>query len=443
MKKNLVLAAILATMSASSIAATLEDVVIQGLNTNPEVQSALSSRNAVYQEVVQARAGYLPTLDFAGGVGWEKTNNTTTRANGFDNVELHRKEASLSLRQMLFDGFATKQEVERQTARADSADQRVVETAERYALEASRAYLEVMRRQELLQQAKETLFSHVRIYDQIKRRSESGLGALASIQQAEGRLALAEVNVLAAENNLVDAQATYQRITGQLPEGEFMMPKLDVSLPETREGAVKYALENHPTLGVAEADTMAAVAQYEASRARWAPRLHLEVDRTWNNDIDGVDGINEDFVAMLRLRYNMYNGGADRARVRQTQHQIEAAKSISADTHRQVVQSVELSWNAQEILARQIPYLQQHVVASEQTRNSYQKQFNIGQRSLLDLLDTENEVFSAKNDLTNALYDHMIAQYRLLNGMGQLLDTMQLVLPEPNLGNVKPEQEQG
>ncbi len=443
MRKKIVLAAILATMSAATTAATLEDVVVQGLNTNPEVQRALNARNAVYQEVVQARAGYLPTFDFAGGFGWEKTNNTTTRADGHDNVELHRKELSLSLRQMIFDGFATKQEVERQTARADSADQRVIETAEKYALDAARAYLEVMRRQELLQQAKETLYSHVRIYDQIKRRSESGLGALASIQQAEGRLALAEVNVLAAENNLIDAQASYQRITGMMPEGEFSMPKLEVSYPETREDAVKQALDNHPTLGVAAADTMAAMAQYEAARARWSPRVHLEVDRTWNNDIDGVDGINEDFVAMLRLRYNIYNGGADRARVRQTQHQIEEAKSIAMDTHRQVVQSVELSWNAKDILERQIPYLQQHVVASEQTRNSYQKQFNIGQRSLLDLLDTENEVFSAKNDLTNALYDHMISEYRLLNGMGQLLDTLQLVLPEPNLGNVKSEQEPG
>ncbi len=139
MKKNLVLAAILATVSATSIAATLEDVVVQGLNTNPEVQRALNARNAVYQEVVQARAGYLPTFDFAGGFGWEKTNNTTTRADGYDNVELHRKELSLSLRQMIFDGFATKQEVERQTARADSADLRVIETAEKYALDASRA----------------------------------------------------------------------------------------------------------------------------------------------------------------------------------------------------------------------------------------------------------------------------------------------------------------
>ncbi|WP_197478983.1 TolC family protein, partial [Marinomonas atlantica] len=76
--------------------------------------------------------------------------------------------------------------------------------------------------------------------------------------------------------------------------------------------------------------------------------------------------------------------------------------------------------------------------SSQETRNSYLKQFNIGQRSLLDLLDTENEVFSSKNDLTNALHDQLVAKYRVVNGMGTLLDSFNLSLPEPNLGDVEP-----
>ncbi|WP_415905418.1 TolC family outer membrane protein [Neptuniibacter sp. QD48_55] len=431
---------LLGAVSTVAYSTSLESVVAEGLTNSPEVQRAINARNAVYQEVRQAKAGYLPSVDLEAGIGYEWTNNTTTRANG-DDVELTRGEARLSIRQMLFDGFATSSEVKRQKARSISADKRLIESAETYALDAARAYIELNRRTVLLQQAKENLFNHVKIYDQIKRRSESGMGALASIQQAEGRLALAEVNTLAAENNLLDARANYQRVTGLMAPEELVYPEMvNVTIPESLDEATEAALSNHPTLQVAEADTEAAVAQYNAAKRNYYPRVDFEVDRTWNNNLDGVEGVNEDLTAMFRLRYNLYNGGADQARVRQTQHQIEEARSIQGQSHREVLQSIELSWNAYSILSRQLPFLEQHVASSQETRNSYQKQFNIGQRSLLDLLDTENEVFSSKNDLTNALHDQLVSQYRVVNGMGTLLDTLNLSLPEPNLGDVEVEQ---
>lgn len=442
MFRSILFGALLGAVSTTSFSSTLEDVVAQGLSDNPEVRRAVNFRNSVYQEVRQAQAGYLPSVDLSGGIGYEWTNNSSSRGSGNDDIELTRGEGRLSIRQMIFDGFATSSEVKRQKSRAISADKRLVETAETYALEAARSYIELNRRVTLLQQAKETLFNHLKIYDQIKKRSESGLGALASIQQAEGRLALAEVNVLAAENNLLDAKANYQRVTGMASPEEMIFPELvNVEMPESLELATEKALSNHPTLMVAEADTVAAVAQYDAAKRNYYPRVDFEVDRTWNNDLDGVDGTNEDLTAMFRLSYNLYNGGADKARVRQTQHQIEEAKSVQSKSHREVVQSLELSWNAFSILSRQLPHLEQHVASSQETRNSYQKQFNIGQRSLLDLLDTENEVFSSKNDLTNALHDQLVAQYRVMNGMGSLLDTFNLVLPEPNLGDVETAEE--
>lgn len=442
MFRSMVAGVLLGSISTLGSAASLEEVVTEGLSDNPDVQRAISSRNAVYQEVKQAKAGYLPTLDFSAGYGYEWTNSPGTRGNGNDDVELNRGEAGLSIRQMIFDGYATSSEVDRQQARALSADKRLIETAESYALDAARSYIELNRRNMLLQQAKETLFNHVKIYDRIKRRSESGLGALASIQQAEGRLALAEVNVLAAENNMLDAKVNFERVTGmQAPEDMAYPELLNVTIPETLSEATEAALNNHPTLQVAEADTLAAVAQYNAAKRNYYPRVDFEVDRTWDNNLDGVEGFNEDLTAMFRLRYNLYNGGADQARVRQTQHQIEEAKSIQGNSKREVVQSIELSWNAHSILSRQLPHLEQHVASSQETRNSYLKQFNIGQRSLLDLLDTENEVFSSKNDLTNALHDHLSAQYRVVNGMGVLLDTLNLTVPEPNLGEVMDKQE--
>lgn len=148
---------------------------------------------------------------------------------------------------MLFDGFLTDSEVDRHSARLESSNHRLREVAEETALESSRAYLEVLKRKELLSQAKETLYNHVRVYDQIKRRTESGLGTLASNQQAEGRLALAEVNVLTAENNLLDAEATFQRVTGEVAPEVMDFPLVDQAImPATSDEAVKRALEKAP-----------------------------------------------------------------------------------------------------------------------------------------------------------------------------------------------------
>ncbi len=441
MFKSVIAGVAIGIMATGTQAATLEEVVAQGLTMNPDVQRAVHSRNAVYQEIVQAKSGYYPKVDFAAGIGYEWTNNSSTRAGGNDDVELDRGEASLSIRQMLFDGFATSSEVKRQTARANSADHQLEEIAEGFILEASRSYTEVHRRRELLKLTKENLFNHVKIYDQIKRRSESGLGAAASIEQAQGRLALAEVNVLAEENNLLDAEANFYRIVGidapedlQYPE---VVDKAQQVIPGDIDSVLTVAYENNPTLQVAQADSEAAIAQYNAAKRNYYPRVDLEIDRTWNDDIDGVDGTNEDLTAMIRLRYNLYNGGADKARVRQTQHQIEEARSVQMNSKREVVQSINLSWNAHQILSRQLSFLEQHVISSTATRDSYKKQFDIGQRSLLDLLDTENEVFSSKIDLTNAQYDHVVTHFRLLDGMGQLLEIMEITMPEPIMGDVE------
>lgn len=426
LKQSMLAAALATAMVGTGHAATVQDVVKENLETNPKVARSIQAYRAVAKEVDQARAGYLPTVDATLGYGYEWTRK---EVNGNEDTDLNRREARLNINQMLFDGFATPSEVKRQKARMASAASAASDTAENYALEAARAYLDVLRREQLLQLAKETLYNHVRIYDQIKRRSESGLGTMASIQQAEGRLALAEVNVLAAENNLRDAQANYQRVIGSpAPENLEPLMETELQLPATFEEALAMANENHPIVGVAQSDIEATYAQRDAAKSRMYPRLDLEIERRWDENLDGIEGDDEDLTAMLRLRYNLFNGGADKARIRQTEYQIGEAQEIQRDSMRQIRQSLELSWNAYEILTRQITYLQQHVASSEQTRDSYKKQFDIGQRSLLDLLDTENEVFSAKNQLAEAQLDQQIAKLRILNGMGKLLDEMGIEL---------------
>jgi len=126
----------------------------------------------------------------------------------------------------------------------------------------------------------------------------------------------------------------------------------------------------------------------------------------------------------------LLNGGKDKARREETAFLINQAAEIRNNTHRQVEQSVRLSWNALETVNSQMNFFQLHVDSSENSRNAYQQQFSLGQRTLLDLLDSENEVFVARQALVNAQYDQLFAFYRVLNSTGSLLESLHVALPE-------------
>jgi adhesin transport system outer membrane protein len=422
---------LLGLSSTSVSATTLQEAVDITIKTHPDVLAASNERNAVAEEINQARAGYRPTIDLAIGTGWESSDNPTSRGTyGHKNVHMNRDEASIQLRQMIFDGMATQNEVLRQTARTESRAYGVFGASENTALEAADAYINVLRTQKLVDLATTNFEAHERTHDQIKLRSERGVDRRADLDQSQGRLALARANLIAEQSNLRDAETNYLRVVGVSPE-TLSDPASPVSLiPSSLDEAIASALASHPTLKSAEADVESAHAQYETAQSPFYPRIDLELGATANNDLDGVDGHNNDITAMLRLRYNLLNGGKDQARSEETAHLINQAAEIRNNTHRQVEQSVRLSWNALETVNRQIDYYEQYVTSSEKSRDAYQQQFNLNQRTLLDLLDSENEVFTARQNLVNAKYDQLYAMYRILNSMGALLQGLEVGLPE-------------
>jgi adhesin transport system outer membrane protein len=428
---KLIITAALCMGSVTLSATTLEQAVDATIKTNPDVLAASNERNAVAEEVNQAKAGYLPTIDLAIGTGYESSDNPTTRSQGsHKNVHMNRDEASINLRQMLFDGMATKNETRRQTARTDSRAYDVFGASENTALEAVDAYLNVLRQQKLVDLATTNLEAHERTHDQIRLRSERGVGRGSDMDQSKGRVALAKANQIAEQSNLRDAETTYLRVIGLTSES-LSEPQSPLNLiPATLDEAISRGIDNHPTLKSAQADVESANAQHDTAVSPFYPRVDFELGATANNDLDGVDGHNNDVTAMFRLRYNLLNGGKDSARRQETGYLINQASEIRNNTHRQVEQSVRLSWNALQTVTNQMEYFKLHVDSSESSRDAYQQQFGLGQRTLLDLLDSENEVFTARQDLVNAQYDQLFAMYRILNSMGGLLQGLDVALPE-------------
>jgi adhesin transport system outer membrane protein len=427
--KSLVAAAVTLALSPQVSAQSLKDVLIQTLESNPNVLSSIRRKDAADSAVEGAKSGYYPKLDWLWGAGREQSQNSTTAAITSGYVHMNRKQEGMILNQMLWDGFGTRSEVERRQAISDSAAHKTYGTAEEICLQAIDAYLDVLKNQEQIGYARENLRAHQRTFDQVKLRSDKGVGRRADLEQIDARLALAQSNQLAADSKLREAEITYLKVVGK-PPGKLVKPATPQNIPKSVDEAVKVGLANHPILKSAQSDVEAAQAQRELSRSFYSPRLEVEASYTNNRNIDGVDGPNRDRMIMVWLKWNLFRGFFDNHRMTETAFQINEASEIARNTHRQVENAVRLRYNNYATARDRVPMLVRYVKAADSTREAYNQQFSIGQRTLLDLLDSENEFFTARTELLTGQYTELAQRYQILNAMGQLLTTLDVKAPE-------------
>jgi len=407
-------------------AETLQDAVSFMLKSNPDVRAQSYNRMAREKEVRQAKAGYLPTIDVSVSAGLDRQHEPF-----YDT--LWPNSSAVSVRQNVFRFFGTQSEVERQEARVRSQGYLLHGTVENNALLTSKLFLNVLRNQELFDLAQENLTNHRRILDQVKLRSESGVDRRADFDQVMGRVALAQSNVVSAQANLTDSNSDYQATIGHMP-GNLVKPEpVGSALPKSMEEAEQLAVQNNPTLMSAKADVEARDAQHATAKSLFYPSLDVALDYKWRKDTDNIPGRREDYLAMATISFNILNGGFNKARLEQTTYEIYEAQEIYESTKRQTVQSMRLSWEASKSATERVAFLEDYVKAAGQTADAFTAQWNIGRRTMFDLLDTQAEYINAKASLANARYDKMYSDYRILNGMSQLIPYLGLQLPDQSL----------
>jgi adhesin transport system outer membrane protein len=127
---------------------------------------------------------------------------------------------------------------------------------------------------------------------------------------------------------------------------------------------------------------------------------------------------------MLRLEYNFFNGFKDSSRIKANRYQWNKATRDKAYLMMQIKKQVDVVWNNKNILLEQMPYLKEHVDLSLEVKDLYEQQYNVGKRSLLDMLSSDIEVFTSRKTLIERQYDLIIADYEIIATMGKLLNTL-------------------
>lgn len=410
--------------NSAAIADTLAHALTRAVANLPEVRAARANQRAVDETAAQARGLWYPTLDTSLGQGRETSNNPSTRALGSDQT-LTRREAEVNLSQLIFDGGATSGQVRRFQARAEAAGDQVANAAENAGARVAQTYLDVIRLRELIAIAVDNEKRHQETLAQVSRLADVGQGRRADAQQADARLALAQASLTQLRGQLAQAEAAFLHLTG-LPPGTLAdAGSFQAMLPASLSAALAQALENHPAIRAAQKELLAAQADRESLRSRLvAPRVALEVGTSANQNLDGVPGSYADRFAMLRLRYNLFRGGIDDSRVREAEARIDEARANFGRARNDTERDLRQVW---QVLAEdriRLPQLQRYTAASAQVVISYRLQFSIGQRTLLDVLNAENELFTAKSNQSTGLYAVTGGELRVLAAMGKLLETL-------------------
>jgi len=398
----------------------LIEMVQKTISANPEVQARYHKllESGFEQEVV--RGGFLPRADIVST--YRKQENVIDIGG---NTAIPRMNNELVLRQMIFDGFATRNEVER-LGHANLVRYYELQSAmQSTTLEFMRAYVDTLRFRELTDYAKDNYIAHKQLFDRIKERVDAGVARKVDLEQATGRLALAEANLLTETTNLYEVTARIQRLYGELPP-ETLEPTnfFSYGVEPTAAEALKVAYRQNPDLLSTIEDIEASKAEVKSREARYLPRFDLQARKNLGTSSDGKNSTTASDVFEVTMNLNLFNGFSDKNLVKQTAQKLNGAHDMRDKACVDTRQLLVIAYNDIRQLSEQLNYRLQHKNSIENARIAYRKQFDIGQRTLLDLLDTENEYFQARRSYANASYDIQTAYARTYAVQGELINKL-------------------
>lgn len=409
---------------------TLRDAVAVGVLTNPETSSVSNNRRATDEELKQAKALYLPSVDLQADTGWEYTYSDPKGENDASE-SLLKGQASLTLTQMLFDGFETMYENSRQNWRVRSASHRVRETSEFVGLDVVEAYLEVVRQRELLAIAEENTRQHQDIYGQIADATGAGRSTQADVEQTKARVAAARAQEANVRQALHTAEANFRKAVGDAPQQDLKRPgKPQGVLWNNVDEQVKMTLTQSPTLDIFEADVNVAEAEQKGSGSTLYPQLDLQLNANTGRNTSGVEGDAAGASALVVMNWNLYRGGGDIARTREFVYRHAQAKDQRNKAARSIENDVRQTWASMVAARDRAAQFRSQSDANAMVVQAYKDQFNLDRRTLLDVLDSQNEWFVSRSNQINNEYLEMFAAYRLAALEGKLLPSLGVAYPK-------------
>jgi len=400
---------------------TVQKSVIDTLRYAPRLEMIKHNREAVGYDLDKSKGRWYPKLDARGGAGTDSFSSEFTRDNDDDNDWESRYELGAYLTQRLYDGGEASSQIRLDETRFASLQYRVFDNAESLALDAIIATLEVYRQRELLFLAEENVKAHRDILGSLQEREQGGAGSVGDVKQTQARLAMGLASLEKTHANLQTALSNYQRLTGYLPGKIEMTPYPAERIAGSVDELAALATTGNPKVNAAAEDVNSDVERINIAKSNYHPYVYAELSTSYRDGVEDQDEWEQNNAAMVRFNWNLYNGGSDVAATKAAKARKRQTESDKQDLILAVVDEVKATWAQYKSSLNEVREFSEAVQFNRDTKDIYLEQFGVAQRSLLDVLDSENEVFQSSNQLVTSRVNEQVAAYKLMALSGSLI----------------------
>jgi len=407
-----------ATSLCSTVSAqTLKEALATAYRLNPQLDAERARLRATDEEVARANSGYRPVITGSADISFERRNTDPASAN---DGEVHPKGYSLNLTQPIFRGFRTLNQVREAEATVRAGRETLRSVEQNVLLAAATAYVDVVRDQAIVRLNENNVTVLTRELRATQDRFNVGEVTRTDVAQATARRAGAVSQLELARANLKASRATFERVVGAPPGRLTEPPAPNGLLPRTLEEAIQ--IHNRESPSVVSALYLEQASRYTVERIRGEllPTIDLEASYSQRFDPSRTVEETEQTTVTGRLNVPIYEGGEVSARVRQAKHthvsriqQIEQARSEGQE-------NVVAAWSRLIASRAQQESAQAQVEANQTALQGVREEERVGQRTLLDVLDAEQELLNSQVALVTARRDTIVQAYTLLAAIGRL-----------------------
>lgn len=411
-------------------ALTLKEAVMKAVKIHPSIQAEKMVYLAQKEAVSNARSGFFPSIDFSADAGYEDVHNSLTRnrqLSGQDN-DNHRgmwyHTQTLSLTQLIYDGSFTKSKYEAQNHRLRAARILAAGSADQIALEVIENYMNILRARKIIRFAKENIVQLKDLRNNTRMRLEKGKGTITDVDRVQLTLSDSKAVLENYQGILQNAGDRFSLLTGAnaalitRQTGKIEFPF------ETVEKALDQAKNKNASLLVARANVFQKESDLKTSKAAYHPKVNLIAQATREENVEGLEDVDTTIAGLVRVKYNLFKGDGDRATIFRNASLLSEARFREKELMLNVEANVRVEFNNMHTAKRQIPFLEEKVGQNIKVLESYEEQFLVNKRDIMDVIEAQKMLFTFQAALENMETEKKLAQFRILTIAGQLFDTL-------------------
>ena len=409
-----VAAAVLAGQPAIAAEQSLVEALATTYRTNPTLAAARAELRAVNEQVPQALSNWRPRVTLQGDLGQQYIDNA-----GVDGENTTPRSVELDVTQPLYRGGRTEAETKRAEAQVMSQRASLRDVEQQVLLQAATAYMDVWRDQSVLELNINNEQVLARQLEASQDRFEVGEVTRTDVAQSESRLARATSERIEADGNLSISRAIYQEIVGILP-GILEAPPRVKHLPESLLALSTVAQEKNPLVVSSSFAEKSERANIRLQIGELLPELSLVGTLSHSEETSSAASETQRGQILARLTVPIYQQGFVSSQIREAKQRRSQRILETDEARRRAIQDSISAWEALQTARAEIASFETEVSSTELALEGVRQENAVGQRTILDILDAEQEFLDAQVNLVTARRDEIVASYQVLTAMGQM-----------------------